>query len=81
MAVDHFAVTSDQTGNFEPEFQEALAHTIYRRIIFAGVARIQDQLVDGLDLDFHGYFSWTHNALFSVNDDVAAAKFALLLSH
>jgi hypothetical protein len=46
MAVNHFAVTADQTRNFETEFTNTGAHAIYSNIVLARVARVKNQLVD-----------------------------------
>src|SRR5260370_21448516 len=56
MAVDHIAVTSNQTRNLETKFSDSTAHEVHGCIVLAPVAQVQDQLVDGPDLYIHRVF-------------------------
>jgi hypothetical protein len=46
MAIHHFAVTADQTGDLETKLAKAAAHLIHSRVILARVAGVKDQLID-----------------------------------
>jgi hypothetical protein len=65
MAVNHFAVTSNQTRNLETKFTDTAAHAIHGHVVLAWVPGVKDQLIDWQHLDFHRYFSWHHNKPFS----------------
>src|SRR3984885_2205011 len=56
MAVNYFAVTSDQARNLETKLTNAGAHPVHGAVVLARVARVRDQFVDGPDLDFQRCF-------------------------
>jgi hypothetical protein len=54
VAVHDLAVVSGEHGNLEPELADAGAHTVHNRIVLPRVTRVEDQTVNGPDLDFGG---------------------------
>jgi hypothetical protein len=51
MTVHDLAVAAGQNWKFESELAGAAAHAIDRGVVLAGIAGVEDQLVDGPDLD------------------------------
>ena len=51
MAIDHRAVAACQDRDLEPEFSDVAAHAIYGCVVLAGIASIENQLVDRPVLD------------------------------
>ncbi len=51
MPVDHFAVAAGQHRDLEAELPDARAHAVHDRIVLSRVARVEDEPVDGPDLD------------------------------
>jgi hypothetical protein len=43
MTVDHLAIASNQTGNFEAKLSDRSAHAINGGIVLSGIAGILDQ--------------------------------------
>ncbi|HKA00867.1 MAG TPA: hypothetical protein VKE70_30355 [Candidatus Solibacter sp.] len=60
MAVDNLAVGSREHRDLEAEFTDAAAHPIDGVVVFAGIASIEDQLVDWPLLDAHRYRGMNH---------------------
>ena len=52
MAIDHLAVAAGQHRDLEAELPDAAAHAIDRGVVLAGIACVEDQLVDRPDLNF-----------------------------
>jgi len=46
MAIDDFAVASNETWDFESELANRFAHAIDSRVVFPGIARILSQTFD-----------------------------------
>ena len=54
VAVHDLAVAACQHGDLEAELANAAAHAIHRGVVLAGIACVEDQLVDRPSLDFSG---------------------------
>ena len=50
--INHFAVRPSQHWNIEAGLPDAAAHAIHGSIVFSGIASVENQFVDGPDLDF-----------------------------
>jgi hypothetical protein len=70
MTVDDFAVAAGAFRDFEAKLPDAAAHAIHGRVVFARVARIENEFVNWPQLDalcrrvlleVHGDFSWQHS--------------------
>jgi hypothetical protein len=53
MAVDDLAVAAGEHGNLETKLADRRAHAIDGVVVFAGIASIENQAVNGPDLNLH----------------------------
>ena len=51
VAIDDFAVAARQHGNLEAELADAAAHAIDGGVVLAGIAGVENELIDRPDLD------------------------------
>jgi hypothetical protein len=54
VTINHFAVAAGEHWNLEAELADAAAHAIDDRVVLPGVARVEDQAVNGSDLNLVG---------------------------
>ena len=63
VAVNDLAVAAGQHGDLEAELANAAAHAIDRGVVLAGIACVEDQSVNGPNLDFRGLRRLDHSAI------------------
>jgi hypothetical protein len=51
MAIHYFSIAAREDRDFETEFTDAGAHAIHGGVVLARIAGVEDQLVDGPDLN------------------------------
>jgi len=61
--INHFAVRPGQHWNLEAGLPDAAAHAIHGSMVFSGLASVENQFVDGPDLDFHRWGRLNHSAM------------------
>jgi hypothetical protein len=55
VSIHHLTVASREHRNFEAELTDAAAHAIDGGVVFPGITSLEDQLLDGPDLDLKSF--------------------------